>query len=257
MPWSVAAAVGAAVVGGAIASDASHSAADKQSDAANAAQAQNQAQFDKNLELQKPWRDAGMGALSQLSAGVAPGGMFTQPFSYDQYADPGYQFRFQQGQRALDSSAAARGTMLSGGQLKSLVDYGQQAGSQEYGNAYNRWNNDLTNRFNRLASVAGIGQTATRDVSQMGTQLATNNGELMLQGANAQAAGMVGGANAWNNGLTTLGNWWQNRQAANNMNGGGGFTPIYTGTSWGNVGGTSYNSLANGTAGNYVTDLGG
>lgn len=209
MPWAAAAAVAGAV----ISSDASRSASNKQADAARDAQAGNQAQFDKNVELQKPWRDAGMGALSQLSAGLDTGGQFTQPFQYSS-SDPGYQFRFQQGQRALDSSAATRGTLLSGGQLKALVDYGQQAGSQEYGAAYNRWNNDLTNRFNRLASVAGIGQTATRDVSQMGTNLANNNGELLLQGANAQAAGGVGQANAISSGLTSLGNWWQNRQAS-------------------------------------------
>jgi hypothetical protein len=52
--------------------------------------------------------------------------------------DPGYAFRVQQGQRALESGAAARGGLLSGGTQQALVNYGQGAASQEYQNAYNR-----------------------------------------------------------------------------------------------------------------------
>lgn len=203
------AAVAGAVIGGVISSDASRSASNKQADAAREAANANTLASDKAASLQEPWRQAGMGALSQLSAGTAPGGQFNAPFNYQ--ADPGYAFRLAQGQDALESSAAARGTHLSGGTLQALVNYGQQAGSQEFGNSYNRWNNDQTNRFNRLASVAGLGQTATRDVSAMGMDAARSNGEYGLQGANAAAAGRVGQANAWNQGLTGLGNWAQGR----------------------------------------------
>ena len=79
-----------------------------------------------------------------------------QPFtglSVDEMnADPGYQFRMQQGQQALERSGAARGVTNTGGTLRNILDYGQQAGSQEYGAAYGRKLNDYTtneqNRFN-------------------------------------------------------------------------------------------------------------
>jgi hypothetical protein len=79
-----------------------------------------------------------------------------QPFTpltvEEMNADPGYQFRMQQGQQALERSGAAKGVTNTGGNLRDILDYGQQAGSQEYGAAYGRKLNDYTtneqNRFN-------------------------------------------------------------------------------------------------------------
>ncbi|CAB4147816.1 hypothetical protein UFOVP1017_47 [uncultured Caudovirales phage] len=79
-----------------------------------------------------------------------------QPFTAltidEMNADPGYQFRMQQGQQALERSGAAKGVTNTGGNLRDILDYGQQAGSQEYGAAYGRKLNDYTtneqNRFN-------------------------------------------------------------------------------------------------------------
>ena len=67
-----------------------------------------------------------------------PYGDFTVPDALNFQQDPSYQFRFNEGQKALQRSAAARGTLLSGGFAKALQNYGQQAASQEYGNAYDR-----------------------------------------------------------------------------------------------------------------------
>ena len=83
-----------------------------------------------------------------------------QPFTglsvEEMNADPGYQFRMQQGQQALERSGAARGVTNTGGTLRNILDYGQQAGSQEYGAAYGRkLNNFITdeqNRFNAYQS---------------------------------------------------------------------------------------------------------
>ena len=60
------------------------------------------------------------------------------PASVSMSQDPGVAFRLKQGQQTLENSAAARGTLLSGATAKALVDYGQGAASQEYGNAFNR-----------------------------------------------------------------------------------------------------------------------
>lgn len=63
---------------------------------------------------------------------------FQAPDPANLQADPGYQFRLGAGQQALERSAAARGVLRTGGTLKDILQYGQNFGSQEYGNAFNR-----------------------------------------------------------------------------------------------------------------------
>ena len=181
-----AAVIGSAVVGGAAASSASK----KQAKAAqNASDTQLQAQresnklqkemYDQNRADMQPWREAGMGQLSQLTAGLKPGGQFNRNFGMaDFQADPGYAFRQAEGQKAIDNSAASRGSALSGATLKALTRFGQDTASSEYQNSYNRWNNDVSNRFNRISGVAGTGQQATQQIGQYGQSTAGN----ILQG---------------------------------------------------------------------------
>ena len=117
--------------------------------------------------------------------------------------DPGYDFRQQEGQRGVESSAAARGGILSGGALKAIARYNSNFASGEYGAAYNRFNNDQTTRFNRLSALAGTGQTATDQGIAAGNQLTsnlqtgvnniTNN---IGNAANARASGYVNTGNA-------------------------------------------------------------
>lgn len=238
MSWSAVIVGGAALVGSVISSNASKDAAETQANAADKAGQGQMDMFNKTVELQEPWRKAGIGALSQLTAGTANGGDFNRDFTMaDFQQDPGYAFRMQQGQRALESSAAARGGLLSGGTGKDLVEYGQNVGSQEYGNAYNRFNADRDRRFNRLSSLAGIGQTATRDVSQAGMTTANNVGNYQTQAANAQAAGTIGQANAINQGIGTIGNWWANNPSTSGGN-----------SSWGTPGLNNF-FYGNGTSG--------
>ena len=63
---------------------------------------------------------------------------FSNPDPQALLNDPAYLFRMEQGQNALNASAAAQGTLHTGGTLRDLIDYGQNFASQEYGNAYNR-----------------------------------------------------------------------------------------------------------------------
>ena len=123
-------------------------------------------QFNKQIELQQPWRQAGTNALTQMQSGA-----FAQPEAFrfgagDYQADPGYAFRLSEGQKLLDRTAAPKGRLFSGGALKAAARYGQEMGSQEYGNAYNRAltasNANVARSdtgYNRLASLAGVGQT--------------------------------------------------------------------------------------------------
>lgn len=199
MAWAAVAGAAVGVVGGAL---SSRSAAGAQTDAANQANQTQLAMYEQQRADAEPWRQAGMTALGQLGTGTAAGGEFNRNFGpADFQADPGYQFRQQQGQQALERSAAARGGLLSGGTLKALTRYGQDVASAEYGNAYNRFNNDQTTRFNRLSSLAGIGQTASRDVAQMGMSTAGAVAGNQLSAGNSAAAGYMATGNAINNGV--------------------------------------------------------
>lgn len=209
--WVAGAVVGSAVIGGI----ASNNAAGQQADAANNATAISDKQFQQNREDMAPWREAGAGALSQLSDGLKAGGDFNRDFTMSDFAaDPGYKFRMDQGNSAMERSAASRGGLLNGGTLKALNRYNQEFASNEYSNSYNRFNNDRTQRFNRLSSLAGTGQTATRDVANMGTQAAQTAGNNTMAAANARASGYMGAANSIGGAVNSLGNWWQQSNAA-------------------------------------------
>jgi len=166
-----------------------------------------------------------------------------QPGVPDWSTDPGYDFRLREGQKALERSAAAKGTLLNGGTLKSLNDYSQNVASQEYGNIYNRKYGEYTDTYNRNKAdyttgynkalgeyqgafnvfqanqqgqlnpnlaLMGAGQVSSNQLANTGlgyaqlnaqnaSTYANNYGNMLTQGANAQAAGIVGSGNAWTN----------------------------------------------------------
>lgn len=131
-------------------------------------------------------------------------GSFTQPFdvqSFYQNLDPSYFFRLQQGQQAVANSNAAGNGALTGSAMKDLINYNQNAASQEYGNAYNRYQTTQGNIFSRLAEMAGLGQSSASNVGAQGTQLAGQAGQAIQNAGSAAGAGIVGGANAITSGL--------------------------------------------------------
>ena len=186
---------GAVVTSSLIGANAAGKAAKAQAGAADrAAELQNQ-QFERQVELQEPWRQAGINALAKLQTG-----------DVGLYQDPSYKFRLSEGLKALDRQAAARGGLISGGALKAAQRYGQDYASQEYGNAYNR-----------LAALAGVGQTATNQLGQAGQTMAGNVGNLMTSGAAARASGYVGGTNALTSNLGQYLNYSQNQNLLSRM----------------------------------------
>ena len=201
---------------------ASKYAANTQANAANNAANAQMSQYQQTRADMAPWRQAGATALGQLGELTANGGDLNRNFTMaDFQADPGYAFRMQQGNQAIQGSAAARGGLLSGGVLKDMAGYSQGLASQEYGNAFGRFETQNNDRYNRLASLAGLGQQATTATGQFGANAAANYGNYLTQGANATAAGYIGGANALNSGV----NNWMGYQYLNGMNGGNGFNP--------------------------------
>jgi hypothetical protein len=234
----------AAIFGGALlGGSASRSAASQQSDAAKQASELQRQQFSEQALLQEPFRQVGIRALPQLEAqrNMMPAA-FTGQVNVGQ--DPGYAFRLSEGQKALDRSAAARGGLISGGAMKAAQRFGQEMGSQEYQNAYNRaltgYNADVAREatgYNRLAALAGYGQTATGQIGAAGQNMASNVGNLMTSGAAAGAAGTVGQANALTGGLSTYLNYNQGNNLVNALNargsGGGNFMNQYNAISGG------------------------
>lgn len=139
--------------------------------------------------------------------------------------DPGYQFRLNEGLKALDRNAAARGGLISGNALKAAQRYGQGMASQEYQNAFNRYYAEREAALNPLQSLAGVGQTTAQGMNAAGqnyagtaanTAMAGANavGNYWTQGADARASGYMGQTNALNSALGSYMGYQQNQ--ANN-----------------------------------------
>lgn len=160
----------------------------------------------------------GSGQNGQFNGQMGGYGSLSTPFSQTNWQqDPGYAFRLAEGQKALERSGSAKGMTLSGAQQKALTGYGQGMASQEYGNAYNRYTTDQTNLYNRLAGVAGTGQTAANQIGTFGANAANQISSNQLGAGNANAAAWTAGTGALSNGL----NSWGNYNAWNSLNQGG------------------------------------
>ena len=280
MSFGAVAAIGGAVIGANAAGDAADSQANS---AANATAAQRE-MFNKQVELQAPFRSAGLTANNRLQyllglsenpsavgsediykkmydeanaqyrnnygvdirdhmgnsevdtwvsnirkaaneQSAAAGGSTTADPTYgslmrnfsqaDFEKDPGYQFRMDEGMRAVEGGAAARGGLLSGAAQKAIQKYGQGLASQEYGNAFNRFTGQQTNQYNRLAGIVNTGQGATNQVSNAAGQFGQQQANNIIGAGNAQAAGQVGQANALVGGINQAFNGYQNNQLMN------------------------------------------
>jgi hypothetical protein len=210
--WTAAAIVGSAYLGSQAASGAGEAQANATTNAANLTNEQ----FQQTRQDQMPWLQAGARALAKLEGAVD----YT-PFGMDQFnADPGYAFRLKEGQKALDAQAAARGGLISGNALRAAVGYGQEMGSQEYTNAFNRYQQERAAKLQPLQSLAGVGQTTAANLGAAGAANANAVGNYLTGGAAANAAGTVGAANAYTGGLGTYLNYNQgnNLVAALNQN---------------------------------------
>ena len=183
----------AAIIGSSLlGASAANSAANTQAAAANRSADLQYKQYQENVTRQKPFYDVGVNALP----GLVKASEYT-PFSMKNFQqDPGYAFRLKEGQQALDRSAARRGGLISGGALKAAQQYGQEMGSQEYTNAFNRYQAERQARLGPLQSLTGMGQTTAQQIGSAGQTMAGNVGETYMGGANARASGYLGGANA-------------------------------------------------------------
>lgn len=210
------------IAGGLMSSSAAGKAAKAQAGAAADSTALQKEIFEKQTELQAPFRAGGLTAQNRLltllglnpteaAGGALPAGLVVDPKSadYGKYArdfgmsdyqaDPGYAFRLKEGMKSLDAQAASRGGLISGAALKAANRYGQDYASNEYANAFNRYQTNRSNQLQPLQSLMGVGQTATNATSNAAGTYGAAAGSNALQAGNALASGQIGQANAWNN----------------------------------------------------------
>jgi hypothetical protein len=205
--WTAAAIVGGAVIG----ASASNKAARAQERAAAESTAAQERMFNRQVELQEPFRQAGVNALPELIAASR-----YQPFDMEQFQqDPGYAFRMKEGLRALENTAAARGGLMSGNQMRGITRFGQELGSQEYGNAFNRYQAERAARLNPLQSLTGMGQTTAANIAGQAGQFGQAMGANIIGAGNARASGYIGGANALSNAVSQGLNYYQNQDLMN------------------------------------------
>ena len=186
---------------------------------------------------------AGYGSANQpfSMAGFDPNSLMRNFGAADFQTDPGYNFRLSEGLKAIDRQAAARGGLISGAGLKAAGRFGGDLASQEYGNAFNRFQTnrasqaglftDAYNRnrtrqldeFSRLGGLMTSGQNAAAGTGASQAAFGSNAANLMSQGAQAMgqgvigagqatAAGQLGAGNTYNNAINAALQGYQNNQ---------------------------------------------
>jgi hypothetical protein len=183
-------------------------AAKTQAEAQREATAAQERMFQRQTELQEPFRQVGVNALPEL----VEASRYT-PFGMEQFQqDPGYGFRLREGLRALESSAAARGGLLSGNQMRGVTRFGQGLASDEYTNAFNRYQAERAARLNPLQFLAGMAQSSANTLTGAAGQYGQNMAEGATAMGNIRASGYAGMANAATSGLSNYLNYQQRQK---------------------------------------------
>lgn len=187
--WGAAIAVGGSLIVSNQQKQAAKGAANAAKNAAGASAEQLQKNYDETKTNLQPYADAGKSALTTINA--LNSGDFS---SFKQ--SPDYAFALSQGLQGLDRSAAARGSLYSGGQSADILNFASGLASQNYGNYYGR-----------LAGLAQLGQNSATSLGSIGTGNAAQQGNFNLAGAGAVGQGLYDSANSTSNlvgGLTGL-----------------------------------------------------
>ena len=173
-----------AIIGtGLLSAGSSLAAGNAQKNAAKDANATQLHIYNDSVTRQEPFRQQGLNALTGLSYEMGLGG---KPANYRGFeASPGYQFQLDEGQRALDARGSASGNRLGGAATKDALRFSQGLASQEYGTY-----------LNRLASMGGVGQTATNAQQNAGQNYASAYGANTMAAGNARASSYGGVNNA-------------------------------------------------------------
>lgn len=181
-----AAIAGAAIIGGVASTVSANKAAGAAKSAANSSIAEQQREYDQARADNAPFRTTGVSALNDIAklygldttdanGNVVKGSGKADFSSFS--TSPDYQFNLQQGQDAINRSAAAHGGLLSGAAVKAGETYASGLASNEFGNY-----------VGRLSQIAGVGQNATNATTAAGTNMANANTQAIMGAGNARAS---------------------------------------------------------------------
>lgn len=185
----------------------------QQANAANQAAQVNQNMFNTITANQAPFRQAGVGATNTLAdllgtsgnVGATGYGSMAKPMTSADLInnlDPNYQFMLQQGLGQTQNQANALGGLVGGNALQGLNTFAQNYAKNAAQQAFNNYQTGQTNIYNRLNTLANLGQNAAANTGAQGTQLAANIGNQLANAGTASGGGIVGAANALGKGLT-------------------------------------------------------
>ena len=181
MPWAAAAIVGAAAIGAGASISAADKAAEAQTNAANSAQALEEKKLDLIRGDFAPYRDAGSRALGYYEDFLGANGPDASASARNMFqTSPGYDFAFDEGMRATEGSAAARGSFQSGGTKKALQDRGMGLANQEYGSY-----------LDRFLGLANMGQNSAAQTGSFTAGSAARQGGYITDAGAAQAGGYL------------------------------------------------------------------
>jgi hypothetical protein len=256
MPWGFAAAAVGSIAGGLISAGGAESAAQQQANAAENAQQIQQQEFNQVLANERPFVTAGTGAVGTLAdllgtsgnKTAAGYGSLNAPFTTDTFKQmsPAYQFQLQQGgQGTLNQDASAQGAE-SGAALKDLQSYNQNFANTSFNNAFSQYQTQQNNIFNRLSSLATLGQGAASNQATGASSFASSIGQSATNVGTALAGGTVGATNALSGAAQNAGIWASLGGGGDNsiynpdnlpintgqqtVDPGGGYSPITVGT---------------------------
>ena len=134
-------------------------------------------------DLLNPWAQTGTKSMTSLA---------NNDFMNNWQQDPGYQFRLDEGNKAINAAASARGLGNSGATMKALARYGQDYATGEYDKVYNR-------NYNRLSQLAGFGQDATNSMVNASANYGNSVANNYMGLGNANAAAQLAQANRFSN----------------------------------------------------------
>lgn len=239
MTWVAVAVIGGGIIGGAISAHGAESAAQTQANAANNAAGTQLQMFNTVNNQQAPFRAAGNTSLAAIMQGfglppptdgsgnpiaAGPGapdaGFFTHQFdANDLNANlaPNYDFMLKQGQGAVKAEANVTGG-LGANSLAALDQYTTGFAQNAYQQAYANYTANQTNIYNRLASIAGLGQTAGSNQTTGASTFGGNIANAQIGAGNALAAGTVGAANAYSGAIGNIGQYYMLQSIMNNPN---------------------------------------
>lgn len=244
MPWG---AIAGAVISGVMASDSADSASSSQAASSAEAVAEQRRQFDLARKDLTPYRETGSGAVSRLAtllgipggaeekSGNANFGALNRKFTLaDFWDDPvtkaSYAQGLELGRQAIDRMAGARGNRNSGATLKALERFGTDYTGNQAAGSQARYVGDQANTYNRLAGIAGTGQTAANTGAMLGANSANQVGNIMTAEGNARGAASIAQGNIYGGMANTVGqglaDWWKKGKNPTYSTGG------YGGSQW-------------------------